>query len=477
MTSGWRVYTDTHSQAYFFSEISLSDTHVTHSAHFSTFTHQGRIERSFHQTIRRWLVVLECDGDHFHFHELTPLHLRNKSRCRLAALHHTNTGNEHPVNTVNSEMDTSRARFVPVEDLTHDDDGTNSHMSDIPLQLPASAHFPSNITALVTFSQAWSDLVQHCSQSPTDTQLDWSESLAMTVSCYVSSKCTCSSWTSRSFSVGCATSTRSSVWSARNGSTFSTPATGRISCCNSSIWSGCEEKPYQYLARNNESHNYSVQMQVRQLEHEMRDFSKDKGNCYRDFSQEANQALENQRENLGSGSDNRSMELRRTSTWFTYRTQFSCTKQQFSTTRWTTSALDRIGSRNAAVSREMLEESRAGRSATGPEIGRLRQWQEELLRLNDRANIDALLSRNRTKLESHESRTPEVEQIIRELPSEVVRMKASAVPPNLTRDLQAKIESRKYEIQPSKDSTDNTGLPEQLGWRQPRFDSRCLCWW
>ena len=111
MTSGWRVYTDTHSQAYFFSEISLSDTHVTHSAHFSTFTHQGRIERSFHQTIRRWLVVLECDGDHFHFHELTPLHLRNKSRCRLAALHHTNTGNEHPVNTVNSEMDTSRARF------------------------------------------------------------------------------------------------------------------------------------------------------------------------------------------------------------------------------------------------------------------------------------------------------------------------------------------------------------------------------
>ena len=58
--------------------------------------------------------------------------------------HQTNTGHEPngstkanvSINTVNSEMDTSGARFVPKADLTHDDHDTNSHMSDFPLQLP-----------------------------------------------------------------------------------------------------------------------------------------------------------------------------------------------------------------------------------------------------------------------------------------------------------------------------------------------------
>ena len=26
-------------------------------------------------------------------------------------------------------------------------------------------------------------------------------------------------------------------------------------------------------------------------------------------------------------------------------------------------------------------------------------------------------------------------------------------------------------------STDNRGFTEELGWSQPQFDSRCLCWW
>ena len=55
---------------------------------------------------------------------------------------------------MNSEMDMSGARFVPIGDLTHDDDDANSDMSDIPLQLPASANVWSNNSALVTFSQA-----------------------------------------------------------------------------------------------------------------------------------------------------------------------------------------------------------------------------------------------------------------------------------------------------------------------------------
>ena len=60
-------------------------------------------------------------------------------------------------------MDTSGARFVPIVNLTHDDDDTHSHLSDIPLQLPASAHFPWNNSAVVTFSQVGSDSVQHVS--------------------------------------------------------------------------------------------------------------------------------------------------------------------------------------------------------------------------------------------------------------------------------------------------------------------------
>ena len=54
--------------------------------------------------------------------------------------------------------------------------------------------------------------------------------------------------------------------------------------------------------------------------------------------------------------------------------------------------------------------------------------------------------RSRTNLESHESRTSEDQQIILDLRSEVTQLKASAVPPNLTRNLEAKIESQRFEI-------------------------------
>ena len=125
---------------------------------------------------------------------------------------------------INKEMDMS-GRFVPMVDSTHDDDDTNSHMSDIPLQLPESANVSSNITS-------WERPHAKCSQSQSDTESDWGKSLANTVSCYISSKCTCSSWTSRSCPLGYTTSTRSSERSARNGSTCSAPSTKIISCCH-----------------------------------------------------------------------------------------------------------------------------------------------------------------------------------------------------------------------------------------------------
>ena len=41
----------------------------------------------------------------------------------------------------------------------------------------------------------------------------------------------------------------------------------------------------------------------------------------------------------------------------------------------------------------------------------------------------------------------EDQQIFREFRSEAMQMKASAVPPNLTTDFEAMVESKKYEIQ------------------------------
>ena len=65
----------THTLTRSFSALWLSEAQVTHCAHFSTFTVQGGIETSFHQVIRRSLAMPECDGDFFHFHELTLLRL------------------------------------------------------------------------------------------------------------------------------------------------------------------------------------------------------------------------------------------------------------------------------------------------------------------------------------------------------------------------------------------------------------------
>ena len=62
-------------------------------------------------------------------------------------------------------------RFVPIVDLAQEDENRNSHMSDIPLQLPASAHVASHNSALITFSQAENDLMQNV-QSPSDTVTD-----------------------------------------------------------------------------------------------------------------------------------------------------------------------------------------------------------------------------------------------------------------------------------------------------------------
>ena len=58
-------------------------------------------------------------------------------------------------------------------------------------------------------------------------------------------------------------------------------------------------------------------------------------------------------------------------------------------------------------------------------------------------NFEALLLWIRTDLESPKSRTSEGQQSVRGLRSESVHLQASAVPTNLTRDLEAKFEKPK----------------------------------
>ena len=128
-------------------------------------------------------------------------------------LHQTNTGYKPNVsiNTGNSGMDTRVARFAPLVDLTHDEEDTNILTCPIfCLQLPTSARFPSNNSALVTFSQAGRRTPCQMLAVSDRTKSDQSESLALTVSRCTPSKSTCSSWTSRSGSICYTTSTRSS---------------------------------------------------------------------------------------------------------------------------------------------------------------------------------------------------------------------------------------------------------------------------
>ena len=73
--------TQRHTLTCIFSALYFSDAHLTPCAHFSTLMVQSRIEKSFHQVIRRLVIrrllaLLDCDGCHCHNHDLTSLHRR-----------------------------------------------------------------------------------------------------------------------------------------------------------------------------------------------------------------------------------------------------------------------------------------------------------------------------------------------------------------------------------------------------------------
>ena len=352
-------------------------------------------------------------------------------------------------------------KVVPTVNLTHDGEDTRSRMSDIPLQLPASANVSSNTFKLVTFSKAGGDSMQNVRSLqpiPNQTGLNpWhiqypvtcpqsvvavlgpQEAVQLVKPCMISAKrfdVLCS-WYQDNFLLPhiimtlLRGETLSILWQEiTNHRCANFPKTKGpvIAICSGSKSSS--RRSARNLVTEVTSERWTRDEQVNDVRlHAL--YSED-------VTQQQNQKYAGPHQHL---------------------TGLVKETQQY---------------------RETFEESRLAHSAAGPRIDRLRQREAELPREarrqnNDRAKLEALLKRNRT---DPESRTSEGQQIICELRSEVVQLKASAVPPNLTRDLEEKTESQKTEVQKSsKSSRINAGLSEQWGWSKRQFDSRCLCWW
>ena len=155
------------------------------------------------------------------------------------------------------------------------------------------------------------------------------------------------------------------------------------------------------LTRNNEAHNYNVQVQVRQLENKKHTrLFKDKGNYYRDSLRKQIKLLKIS-ENFGV-TEVTSEVWRRAEQAHDSRTELGLqalrsrdiAQQQSQEYAGQQQHLTRLVQETQQY-REMFDESRATQSATGPEFERLRQRLADLLRKvrsqnNDRATIDAL---------------------------------------------------------------------------------------
>ena len=116
---------------------------------------------------------------------------------------HANTGDGS-----NSEMDTG-GRFVPIVDLTSKDYDTNSHMSDIPLQLPASAHVASDISGVVAFATSCNLMWNIPSLHPIPSEIGLNP-WQLQYLCAYHQGSLAGSWTARKCSCGYTAGTRSS---------------------------------------------------------------------------------------------------------------------------------------------------------------------------------------------------------------------------------------------------------------------------
>ena len=193
-------------------------------------------------------------------------------------IHHSNTGYEP-----NSEMDMS-GRFVPIVELTHDDDDANSHMSPI-----AGARESNTFVEQVCIGNvlaSWGRPHAKCSQSPTDTkseQLRYAVTYPQSVPAALGPQETVQLVTRRareSLNFQRETARRPLL-----------PQQGDFPAATHQYEAAARQNLVSTLATNNEAHNDYVQMQVRQLKH-ARNVPKDKGKCYRDFLRKQIKLLE-----------------------------------------------------------------------------------------------------------------------------------------------------------------------------------------
>ena len=182
-------------------------------------------------------------------------------------LHPASTGYEPNVPNADANVDTSGARFAPAVDLTHDNDDAKSHMSDIPLQVPASAKFFVEQLGIGHALTSRRRPRAKCSQSSTNTKSNRIRSLTITESPKVYFQ---SLDIKKRFKLVAQRARDALAGSARNGSTSSS-----INKENFLLPLVSEQNLVNTLARNDEVHNYKLQMQVL-------DFHEDEVTCYRD---------------------------------------------------------------------------------------------------------------------------------------------------------------------------------------------------
>ena len=202
---------------------------------------------------------------------------------------------------MNSEIDTSGARFVSVVGSTDDDDA-DSHMYDIPLQLPASANTPSNNSALVTFSQSGSDPVQNVHSLQTDIKTDrenpWH--LQSPVTYPLPPQSVLANLGPQEAIQLVTQRAQEALYDQRNSARrVLLHQQGEFFAATHQYEAAARQHLVKTLARNNEAHKYNVQVQVHQPEHEAdARFSQRERELPSRFSQESNQGLEDQREML-----------------------------------------------------------------------------------------------------------------------------------------------------------------------------------
>ena len=154
--------------------------------------------------------------------------------------------------------------------MTHDDGDSNSHMSDVPLQLPANSNLSSN-SAVVTFSQAEGDLVRNVPSLhpiPRQTgvnlwQLQYPSTYPQGLSAVLGHQETVQQVTQRAreaLNIQRETPRRALLHQQ-----------GHFLAAAHQYEAAAKQNLVSALARNNEAHNHNVQM---------RDFRKDRANCY-----------------------------------------------------------------------------------------------------------------------------------------------------------------------------------------------------